>query len=99
MKGIFMKHHFMFAGILLLSLSAYAKDVTPTQTIVTEDNQTKTERYCDPTTNADVMAKIKSTQNQMESLDSSDPNRTTLLLNIMSLNRKLKCINRPIPSQ
>jgi hypothetical protein len=83
--------------IMLFSNIVYSKDSPSTQETIPDIKNT--EHYCDPTANADVLANIKNTQDKINSMDMNNPNKISLLMKLDNLNGKLKCINRPIPSQ
>ncbi|MES2206725.1 MAG: hypothetical protein V4525_08015 [Pseudomonadota bacterium] len=86
------------ASLLLVALFvtsvAFAQTVS---TAIPDASNPNMERFCDPKSNAEVMAKIQAYENQITALkDPKSPEKIELMGKIDTQIHKLKCSYRPI---
>jgi len=81
----------LWVGVVCLSASAW------TLADNTQDaNDPTKERYCDPAQNADVLAKIRGYEKQIDALSPNDPQKIAVIQKITQASHLLKCSYRPI---
>jgi hypothetical protein len=81
---------------VVLGLAALSPIFAFAQTATTASDATNPNmgRYCDPTVNADTFSKIKTYEDQMNSMPKDDPKRFSMVNEISKLTQKLKCSYR-----